>query len=87
MVKMCKEPRSFSKNDLCQQLQPYFDLTSHHILSQQKELKIFYSIGRVLSKSLVGQLYKKETYISIIHNLEFFISSNKVMIFLESMLF
>lgn len=53
-------------------------LTCLHIitfLSQQKELKTLYLIGRILSESLVEQLYKKETYISIIYNLEFFIPS------------
>lgn len=43
-------------------------LTCLHIisfLSQQKELKTCYFIGRILSESLVEQLCKKETYISI----------------------
>lgn len=57
------------------------------LLSQQEEPKTLYFIGRILSDSLVEQLYKKETYISIIHNLEFFILSNRLMICLELVLF
>ena len=31
MVKICKKPRTFSENDLCQQVQTSPDLTSHRV--------------------------------------------------------
>lgn len=84
---MCKKPRSLSKNDPCQQVQTP-DLTSHNIFSVTARVTqntLFY--WQNFKWVFIKELCNKKTYISIIHNTEFFILSNKMMIFLESTLF